>query len=224
MVKQEGMQYSTLAETECSPEADDQCLAPHRTKAESLTTISSLRFISSTKTRDIDVKPSSSMNTEEIPPSSRFPTHASDPSAQILKSRTPTPLPTETSVPEDGFNSKSTTPPVATQGKTPRRAGSAPLQLIGDLPVAREEALASFSEIQVNNYQNKSLGRSRELLESMTCECTYEPGSSSIFLCPGCLVVSTVLFLIEPPHWRLENFSGDTSRSALRTSLRLRHR
>jgi hypothetical protein len=44
-------------------------------------------------------------------------------------------------------------------------------QLIGDLPIAREEALKTFIEIQENHYQYSTLGRSREALESMTCEC-----------------------------------------------------
>jgi histone-lysine N-methyltransferase SETD2 len=143
----------------------------------------------SSTTGDIDVKPSSSMNAEEVPSPSQSPTLVSDVSAQICKaSRTPTP--TESPFPEDGSSSKSSTPPFATLAKTPRKAVAAPLQLIGDLPTARKEALASFSEIQANNYQNKSLGRSRELLESMTCECAYEPGSSSFFIYPDFLVVS----------------------------------
>jgi histone-lysine N-methyltransferase SETD2 len=50
------------------------------------------------------------------------------------------------------------------------------VQLIGGLPIARQEALVSFNEISENNYQYKTLGRSRELLESMTCDCTYEHG------------------------------------------------
>jgi hypothetical protein len=44
-------------------------------------------------------------------------------------------------------------------------------QLIGNLPVAREEAMKTFIEIQENQYQYSTLGRSREALESMTCEC-----------------------------------------------------
>jgi hypothetical protein len=44
-------------------------------------------------------------------------------------------------------------------------------QLIENLPVAREEAMRTFIEIQENQYQYSTLGRSREALESMTCEC-----------------------------------------------------
>ena len=68
--------------------------------------------------------------------------------------------------------SKASTPPF----KHPKKLTAIPSQLIGDLPVARQEALASFTEIHDNNYQYKTLGRSRELLESMTCDCTYEHG------------------------------------------------
>jgi [histone H3]-lysine36 N-trimethyltransferase len=62
---------------------------------------------------------------------------------------------------------------------TPKRSHSSAPQLISDLLVARTDALASFNEISENNYQNKSLGRSREVLESMTCDCSYEHGQLS---------------------------------------------
>jgi len=68
--------------------------------------------------------------------------------------------------------SKASTPPL----KQPKKLTAISSQFIGDLPVARQEALASFTEIHDNNYQYKTLGRSRELLESMTCDCTYEHG------------------------------------------------
>lgn len=44
-------------------------------------------------------------------------------------------------------------------------------QLIDNLPIAREEAMRTFIEIRENQYQYSTLGRSREALESMTCEC-----------------------------------------------------
>ncbi|KZT68078.1 hypothetical protein DAEQUDRAFT_766652 [Daedalea quercina L-15889] len=65
----------------------------------------------------------------------------------------------------------STTPPVSSRGK-PR---SEP-QLIGHLPSAEEEALRNFVQLESNHYQYGTLGRSREALESMTCECQYEHG------------------------------------------------
>lgn len=67
---------------------------------------------------------------------------------------------------------ESVTPPLVGDTK-PVRKGP---QLIGDLPCAEEEALRTFTEIPGNQYQYGTLGRSREALESMTCECQYEHG------------------------------------------------
>ncbi|KAF7373580.1 Histone methyltransferase [Mycena sanguinolenta] len=61
--------------------------------------------------------------------------------------------------------------------RLPRKSPPPPLQLIGDLPVARTDALDTFNEIQDNNYQNKSIGRSREAMEGMSCECIYRRGT-----------------------------------------------
>jgi len=52
-------------------------------------------------------------------------------------------------------------------------------QLIGGLSVAREEAMRTFIEIQENQYQYSTLGRSREALESMTCECPLSGSGES---------------------------------------------
>jgi histone-lysine N-methyltransferase SETD2 len=88
----------------------------------------------------------------------------------------PTPTPPPQSAHDDlstnGTTSKASTPSF----KPPKKPVVVAPQLIGDLPVAREDALRSFNEIPDNNYQYKTLGRSRELLESMTCDCTYEHG------------------------------------------------
>lgn len=88
----------------------------------------------------------------------------------------PTPTPPPQSVQDDqstnGTTSKASTPPLKQQ----KKSAPTPPQLVGDLPVARQGALESFNEIPDNNYQYKTLGRSRELLESMTCDCTYEHG------------------------------------------------
>ncbi|KAF8549008.1 hypothetical protein OG21DRAFT_1500664 [Imleria badia] len=67
--------------------------------------------------------------------------------------------------------SESSTP--APANGRPRRAGP---QLIGDLPLAEEAARATFTELPANHYQYNTLGRSREALESMTCDCVYEHG------------------------------------------------
>ncbi|KAK7045470.1 histone methyltransferase set2 [Paramarasmius palmivorus] len=75
-----------------------------------------------------------------------------------------------------GSSSKRPSPPAGASSSSRKAVASAP-QLIGHLPVAREEALASFTEMPDNWYQYKSLGRSRELLESMTCDCVFDPDS-----------------------------------------------
>ncbi|KAG7447390.1 SET domain-containing protein [Guyanagaster necrorhizus] len=80
--------------------------------------------------------------------------------------------------PDSATSSKMSTPPPSLTPKSKKPLPSAP-QLIGHLPVARTEALSSFTEMADNWYQYKSLGRSRELLESMICDCTYEPGEDS---------------------------------------------
>ncbi|EMD35141.1 hypothetical protein CERSUDRAFT_54162 [Gelatoporia subvermispora B] len=66
------------------------------------------------------------------------------------------------------------TPPVSARAaKKPPRPEP---QLIGHLPRAEEEAMRTFVEIKGNHYQYGTLGRSREALESMTCDCQYEHG------------------------------------------------
>ncbi|KAH7920227.1 hypothetical protein BV22DRAFT_1040094 [Leucogyrophana mollusca] len=69
-------------------------------------------------------------------------------------------------------SSASSTPAPSAQPK-PRPPGP---QLIGDLPRAEKDALATFAEIPANHYQYSTLGRSGEALESMTCDCQFEPG------------------------------------------------
>ncbi|KZP33283.1 SET domain-containing protein [Athelia psychrophila] len=66
----------------------------------------------------------------------------------------------------------SVTPPPVKAVK-PERKGP---QLIGDLPIATEEALRTFIPLPGNHYQYSTLGRTRETLESMTCDCQYEHG------------------------------------------------
>ncbi|KAJ3784971.1 hypothetical protein GGU11DRAFT_721283 [Lentinula aff. detonsa] len=73
-------------------------------------------------------------------------------------------------------SSKTSSPPSAppTNSRKQSAAGAA-IQFIGHLPIAREDALKTFTEILDNCYQYKSLGRVRELEESMTCDCTFDP-------------------------------------------------
>lgn len=72
------------------------------------------------------------------------------------------------------------TPPIPA-AKPPKRGP----QLIGDLPVARDEAMLTFAEIGENHYQYSTLGRSREALESMTCECPPSGFGESILSAPA---------------------------------------
>lgn len=89
----------------------------------------------------------------------------------------------------------SATPPVA-QDVKPVRKGP---QLIGDLPVAQEEALSTFVELQGNHYQYNTLGRSREALESMTCDCQYEHGQyTSISTTCGAFLLAFLHVFVDP--------------------------
>lgn len=79
-------------------------------------------------------------------------------------------------------NGSSKSTPSATPSlpaKSKSKPGKAPVQLIGHLPRAEEEAMTTFTEIPNNHYQYGTLGKSREALESMTCDCQYEHGQSS---------------------------------------------
>jgi len=79
----------------------------------------------------------------------------------------------EEKTPKSKSSTPSSLPPPPTN---PRKAPKGPTQTIGDLPIAREEALASFKEISDSVYQYKSLGVSRELFESGRCDCVFEHG------------------------------------------------
>lgn len=79
-----------------------------------------------------------------------------------------------------GDDHPSVTPPPDLKPKA--KKGKPEPQLIGDLPRAEKAALKTFVEIQENHYQYGTLGRSREALESMTCDCQYEPGQFHFIL------------------------------------------
>ncbi|KAI0830234.1 hypothetical protein BC628DRAFT_1313213 [Trametes gibbosa] len=68
----------------------------------------------------------------------------------------------------------SATPPVSS--KTKAKPPKAPVQLIGHLPRAEDEAMGTFIELPDNHYQYSTLGKSRESFEGMTCDCQYEHG------------------------------------------------
>ncbi|KAJ7270698.1 hypothetical protein B0H12DRAFT_1307104 [Mycena haematopus] len=97
---------------------------------------------------------------ESLPPEDHDSASSSlSPKSSRAQSATPPPLPTRTS------------------SAAAKKKPVPPLQLIGDLPVARTDALDTFNEIQSNNYQNKSIGLSREAMEGMSCECIYRRGT-----------------------------------------------
>ena len=79
-------------------------------------------------------------------------------------------------------NDKESTPPSTTKAKSetpapsPTKQTKAGPQLIGHLPRAEEAALKVFERLDANHYQYSTLGRSREVMESMTCDCQYVPG------------------------------------------------
>ncbi|KAF7793530.1 hypothetical protein EIP86_004644 [Pleurotus ostreatoroseus] len=67
--------------------------------------------------------------------------------------------------------------PIHTDSKPKGKKAKYEPLLIGDLPRAEENAMKTFIEIRENHYQYSTLGRSREALESMTCDCQYEHGA-----------------------------------------------
>ena len=75
--------------------------------------------------------------------------------------------------------SRSVTPSSSkTKSETPAPSGK-PKQgptLISDLPRAEEAAMKTFEVLVNNHYQYSTLGRSREVLEGMACDCQYVPG------------------------------------------------
>ena len=88
----------------------------------------------------------------------------------------------ESDLEEEEDASASTSEPPKSRSETPAPAAKKVKpgpQLIGHLPRAEEEAMKTFVELPDNFYQYQTLGRSREALESMTCDCTYEPGQLS---------------------------------------------
>lgn len=102
------------------------------------------------------------------------------------------------STPHTKPNSRKRTPPPSSSSANLSKKPKKPEpQLIGDLPRAEEAALKSFVEIEGNHYQYGTLGRSREALESMTCDCQYEHGQSpfsSLLLPPSFPSLSLRIF------------------------------
>jgi histone-lysine N-methyltransferase SETD2 len=67
----------------------------------------------------------------------------------------------------------------------PSRASSAGPKkgpaLIPELPLAWDEALASFDSLERCVYERKDLGLSREQDDMMVCDCSYDPGECAVW-------------------------------------------
>lgn len=63
----------------------------------------------------------------------------------------------------------------------PPRASQIPVNpiLIGDLPVAKDEALSTFEVLPDSTYQFASLGKAHGLDEGAACDCHFVPGMST---------------------------------------------
>ena len=78
-------------------------------------------------------------------------------------------------------------------------------QLIGHLPRAERDAMKTFTQLPDNFYQYQTLGRSREALESMTCDCSFTPGtplSNLSFLLPYVVFVEECLMCWDDSRCR----------------------
>jgi hypothetical protein len=84
-----------------------------------------------------------------------------------VKAESPAPVKAEAGVKDEGPSGAGTPAPV--------RDGP---QLIGDLPLATDAALATFEVLADNHYQYGTLGRSREAMEGMACDCVYTHGAA----------------------------------------------
>ena len=89
------------------------------------------------------------------------PPMSATPSESVLTSRSPSP------------------PPKAgpSTSKKKKKAAPLPVQLIDNLPIAREDALRTFTEMKENWYQSQRLGLSGEILEGSMCDCVYKHGA-----------------------------------------------
>ncbi|KAF7420904.1 histone methyltransferase set2 [Pleurotus ostreatus] len=115
-----------------------------------------------------ELRPSPSDLSQTTPPTPPAPSMSASVSNSPFESETPsasTPL-TDTPQTSEPINRPSTS-------KSKKSSKRSEAQLIGDLPVARGAALETFVEILDNHYQYGTLGRSREALEGMTCDCSY---------------------------------------------------
>ncbi|KAJ7222364.1 histone methyltransferase [Mycena pura] len=156
---------SPSAPAECISDLTSSPMAPEvEEEAETLTlrspsALPNMEDLPADRETDAEPRAAAAEVEETMPPDDDSP--SSSASSTASHSRSPTPARVSASV----------------AARPAKKKAAMPVQLIGELPVAQIEALATFEEISENNYQNKSLGRSREALEGMTCECIYRPGT-----------------------------------------------
>ncbi|PLW20506.1 hypothetical protein PCASD_15566 [Puccinia coronata f. sp. avenae] len=79
-----------------------------------------------------------------------------------------------------------------TKGKEKAQKDAVPLdvQLINAFPTANAQALHTFTQIERNWYQNKSLGMTKQPEDAMICDCTWTQGDDPSWACSehsGCI-------------------------------------
>ncbi|KAF4588782.1 histone methyltransferase set2 [Pleurotus pulmonarius] len=115
-----------------------------------------------------ELRPSPSDRSQTTPFTPSAPSMSTSLSNSPFEPQTPSASTPLTDTPQTSeFTSKPST------SKSKKSSKRSEAQLIGGLPVAREAALGTFDEILDNHYQYGTLGRSREALEGMTCDCSY---------------------------------------------------
>lgn len=118
-----------------------------------------------------ELRPSSSDLSQTTPFTPSAPSMSTSLSNSPFEPQTPSASTPLTDTPQTSeFTSKPST------FKSKKSSKRSEAQLIGGLPVAREAALETFVQILDNHYQYGTLGRSREALEGMTCDCSYAHG------------------------------------------------
>lgn len=115
----------------------------------------------------------------------------------------------DSSPPSESAKSRSETPALPAKKEKPGP------QLIGHLPRAEEEAMKTFIQLQDNFYQYQTLGRSREALESMTCDCVFTPGQSrphhpSVAALPTAGSYSSICRKVSDVAWALQVWTTQT--------------
>lgn len=117
------------------------------------------------------------------------------------RSRRPSPLVVASASSSSATPLRDDSPPPPSVSETPTAGtpvrktanGKVSPQLIGHFPTAEEEARKTFHELADNVYQYGTLGRSREALESMTCDCQYVPSMYSPCLVSLLALVDMIL-------------------------------